>query len=285
VNCSFSRTLACTALLLLLSLASACPAHGQAGPPYQVDDPDPVPYRHFEAYIFSLSDGARTVGTAWEAPGSYEMNYGAAPRLQLHFVLPFTNFFAPDGSVTHGVGDTELGAKVKLLDESKYIPETGIFPFVELPSGDASRGLGVGKTWYRIPLWLKKGFAGDKWDVYAGGGETIVPQTGYRDFPFAGALLQHKFTEKLVLGLELYGHGYEGEPGIAANRALLADFGGYYAFTEHFQFLFAGGHSVLWTPETYTYLAAYWTWGKGPEDSKKDAKPDSGEKLFRSVMR
>jgi hypothetical protein len=263
-------------------------AHAQAGPPYQVDDPDPVPYRHFEAYIFSLSDSARTVGTSWQGPGSYEMNYGAAPRLQLHFVLPFVYYYAPNQPATYGFGDTELGAKIKLFDETKFFPETGIFPFVELPSGDASKGLGVGKTWYRVPLWLKKGFNGDKWSVYAGGGETIVPQTGYRNFPFAGALFQHKCTDKLVLGLEFYGHGYEGVPGTAPDRALIADFGGYYAFSEHFQFLFAGGHSIVWSPETYTYLAAYWTWGKGPQnndkDDDKDTKPDTSQKLFRTFM-
>jgi hypothetical protein len=271
------------ALSILLSLAAGN-ALAQAGPPYQVDDPDPVPYHHFEAYIFSLSDSARTVGTAWQGPPSYEMNYGAAPRLQLHFVIPFVYYYAPGGVITHGIGDTELGAKLKFFDESKFLPETGIFPFVELPSGDASKGLGIGKTWYRLPLWLKKGFADDKWSLYAGGGETIVPQDGYRDFPFAGTLLQHKFTDKLVLGLELYGHGYEGDPGTAPDRAVLADFGGYYAFTEHFQLLFAGGHSIVWSPETYTYLAAYWTWGNGPEDKKQDAKPDTAQKLFRSTM-
>lgn len=279
-----ARTLATAAFLALFIAVARPAAHAQAGPPYQVDDPDPVPYRHFEAYIFSLSDSARTVGTAWQGPGSYEMNYGAAPHLQLHFVLPFVNNYAPDGTVTHGFGDTELGAKIKLFDETKLLPETGIFPFVEFPSGDASRGLGVGTTWYRVPLWLKKGFNGDKWSVYAGGGETIVPQDGYRNFPFAGSLLQHKFTDKLVLGLEFYGHGYEGDPGTAPDRSLLADFGGYYAFTEHFQFLFAGGHSIVWTPETYTYFAAYWTWGKGPEDKDKDSKPDTSQKLFRSLM-
>jgi hypothetical protein len=283
MNPAVVRTLA-TATLIALLIVWLPKAHAQAGPPYQVDDPDPVPYRHFEAYIFSLSDSARTVGTSWQGPGSYEMNYGAAPHLQLHFVLPFVNNYAPDGTITHGFGDTELGAKIKLVDETKVFPETGIFPFVELPSGDASKGLGVGKTWYRVPLWLKKGFNGDKWTIYAGGGETIVPQDGYRNFPFAGALFQHKFTDKLVLGLELFGHGYEGDPGTAPDRSLLVDFGGYYAFTEHFQFLFAGGHSIVWTPETYTYFAAYWTWGKGPEDKDKDAKPDTSQKLFRGLM-
>jgi hypothetical protein len=280
---SVGRAIAFLALPGLFGLFSGV-AHSQAGPPYQVDDPDPLPYHHFEAYIFSLSDSAKDVGTAWNGPGSYEMNYGAAPRLQLHFVIPFVYYYAPDGTLTRGFGDTELGAKLKFFNESKFLPETGMFPFFELPSGDASKGLGIGKTWYRIPLWLKKGFNDDKWTVYAGGGETIVPQDGYRDFPFAGALVQHKFTGKLVLGLELYGHGFEGDPGTAPDHAVLADLGGYYAFSDHFQLLFAGGHSVVWSPETYTYLAAYWTWGKGPEDNDKDKKSDAGQKLFRSTM-
>ncbi|SEF49166.1 Putative MetA-pathway of phenol degradation [Bryocella elongata] len=269
-------------LLCLVGTLLACSqAHAQAGPPYQTDDPDPVDYHHFEMYAFSLSDSSQHAGTTLLAP-SYEMNFGIAPRTQFHFVLPFVNAFNPDGTVTHGVGDIELGVKLKLLPESKLIPETGIFPFVELPTGDASRGLGVGKTWYRVPVWFKKGFQDDKWTEYLGGGEAIVPQTGYYNYPFAGFLSQHKFTEKLVLGVELFGHGAEGRPDVAGDRAILADFGGYYAFGDHFQLLFAGGHSVVWAPETYTYLAAYWTWPKAKEDDKSGKEEASGENLFRA---
>lgn len=276
------RTLTRFAAFLMVAL-SASAALAQAGPPYQTDDPDPVPYHHFEAYIFSLSDTTKAAGTAWAGPASFEMNYGAAPRLQLHLVIPFVQNFAPDGTITHGFGDVELGAKLKLLGESKYIPETGIFPFVELPAGDASRSLGVGTTWYRVPFWLKKGFADDKWSIYAGGGETIVPAPGLQNFPFAGALLQHKLSDKLVLGLEFFGHGAEGPIDSAPDRAVLADFGGYYSFTDHFQLLFAAGHSIVWAPETYTYVAAYWTWGKGG-NQHKDAKADTNQKLFRTLM-
>ena len=127
------------AIALSRAFLSVRPSGAQAGPPYQTDDPDPVPYRHFEAYIFSLSDTTKAAGTACAGPTSFEMNYGAASRLQWHLVIPFEQNFAPDGIVTHCIGDTELGAKVKLLSESKFLPETGIFPFVEVmlrvPSG------------------------------------------------------------------------------------------------------------------------------------------------------
>jgi len=260
---------------ILLSLLAAPAMHAQAGPPYQTDDPDPVPYRHFEMYAFSLSDTTQNAGTSWAAP-SYEVNYGAAKNLQLHLVIPVVNNFAPGSSATHGIGDIEFGAKYKLFDETAHRPEIGVFPFVEFPSGDASRGLGVGKTWYRVPVWIKKGF-GEKWSGYLGGGETFVPAEGFQNFPFAGLLAQRKFGEKLVLGLELYGHGAQTPMPGGIDRATLADFGGYYSFTSHFQLLFAAGHSIFWAPETYTYLAAYWTWGK--DDDK--ATP----KLFRSAIR
>ena len=266
------------------SLFAAAHLHAQAGPPYLTDDPDPVELHHFEMYAFSLSDSSQHAGTSWQAP-SYEMNFGIAPRIQFHFVLPIGSFYAPDGTRSFAVGDTELGLKAKLLSESKYIPETGLFPFLELPTGSVSKGLGVGKTWYRVPVWFKKGFEDDKWTEYLGGGEAIVPQTGYDNYPFAGFLSQHKFTEKLVLGVELFGHGAEGDRTVAGDRAILMNGGGYYAFGDHFQLLFAGGHSVVWAPETYTYLAAYWTWPKSKDDDKDKSEEGHAESLFHAMSR
>jgi hypothetical protein len=247
-------------LLLLCGAVHAACALAQAGPPYLTDDPDPVPFHHFEAYAFELSDTTANAGTSASGP-SFEMNYGAAPRLQLHLVIPFVTNFAPDGPATHGIGDIELGAKYEIFAETKYRPEIGVFPFIELPSGDASRGLGVGSTWYRVPMWLKKGF-GENWSLYGGGGAVFAHGNGYENSPFASALVQRKITKRLVLGVEIYAHAEEvtGDAGIG--RAALANAGGYYSFGDHFQILFAGGHSIAWNSETYTYLAAYWTWGK-----------------------
>ena len=255
-------------MAVALLCASAC--HAQAGPPYLTDDPDPVPLHHFEAYAFALSDGTPTSGTALASP-SFEMNWGAAPNLQLHLVIPFVNSFVVGQTVQHGFGDIELGAKYKLFDETPHRPEIGVFPFIELPAGDASRGLGVGSTWYRIPVWLKKGFG--NWNVYGGGGAVLAGGYGYENYGFVSGLLQRKLSDKLTLGGELFDHGEElaGPAGIP--RSILANFGGFYSFTQHFQILFAAGHSIAYNPETYTYLAGYWTWGKDPPSpSDSEAK-------------
>jgi hypothetical protein len=253
--------------VLLLGWAARCAA--QAGPPYQTDDPDPVPLHHFEAYVFELSDRT-TGGTAVSVP-SFEMNWGAAPNLQLHVVIPLATNLAPGTSAQHGIGDIELGAKYKLVDETRHTPEIGVFPFVELPAGDAARGLGVGTTWYRLPVWLKKGVGA--WNVFGGGGEVVVRADGFKNYPFASGLLQRKISEQLTLGVELVGHGAESPDPAGVGRSLMTDVGGYYSFTPGFQLLFAAGHSVAWRPETYTYLALYWTWGPDTDKSADAGGP------------
>ncbi|MEO6817745.1 MAG: transporter [Edaphobacter sp.] len=250
---------------LLLFLAAG--RTSLAGPPFQTDDPDPVAYRHFEMYAFELSDST-SGGTALEVP-AYEVNYGVVPNLQLHLVVPLVANIPTDGSgATFGIGDTEVGAKYRFLKETKHRPEVGIFPFLELPSGNAAKGLGVGTTWYRLPLWIQKSWG--PWTSYGGGGEAVVPQTGYKNYPFAGWLVQRQVSKKLMLGVEVFGHGALGEAAGSTKYATLADFGGTYEFKPGFDLLFAGGRTVAGQPETYSYLSLYWTWGK-------DAK-DGGEK-------
>lgn len=257
---------------LLLLLAAGPTA--LAGPPFQTDDPEPVDFHHFEMYAFELSDST-TGGTAVEVP-AYEVNYGAAPNLQLHLVVPLAASIPSDGSgVAYGIGDTELGAKYRFVKETKHRPEVGIFPFVELPSGNADKGLGVGATWYRLPVWIQKSWGPAKeWTSYGGGGEAVVPQTGYKNYPFAGWLVQRQMTKKLMLGVEVFGHGALGEAAASRKYATMADFGGTYEFKEGFDLLFAGGRTIAGQPETYSYLALYWTWG--PKDADEEGGGEKG---------
>lgn len=251
-----------------------------AGPPFQTDDPDPVPFQHFEMYAFGLTDGTSAGGTTVEYP-SYEVNYGVVPNVQLHAVLPIVASLPPDGDTAHyGVGDTELGAKIRFVKETKLVPEVGIFPFIELPSGNAAKGLGVGATWYRLPLWIQKSWG--KWTSYGGGGETVVPEDGYKNFPFAGLLVQRQMTGKVMLGVELYGHGAEGEAATSTRSSTMADLGGTYEFKEGFDLLFAAGRSVVGQPETYTYLALYWTWG--PKGQRGGDTADNGKPGLMAML-
>jgi hypothetical protein len=273
-----------TAALAGLILTTAA----QAGPPFQTDDPDPVDYHHFEMYAFELSDstGKNAGGTVLAAP-AYEVNYGVVPNVQLHLVLPLTAVFAPAGGPTnYGIGDTELGAKVRFVKETKRVPEIGIFPFFELPSGNADKGLGVGRTWYRMPLWLQKSWGPDdrQWTTYGGGGEAIVPQDGYTNYSFAGWLLQRQLAKKITLGGELWGHGAEGAAATSTRSSTMLDLGGIYEFKDGFDLLFAAGHSIYGQAETYTYLALYWTWGP-PGAGDTDQTSSAPSKLLAAAAR
>lgn len=228
-------------------------AHIFAGPPFLTDDPEPVDFQHWEFYFFGTDDydgGAHTIN----AP-AIELNYGVLPDTQLHLIVPMTTAAPDHGTTFSGLGDIEFGVKYRFLDETNWWPQIGIFPMIELPTGDSGRGLGNGQPWFRLPLWLQKSFG--PWTTYGGGGAVVNPAPGARDYPFGGWLVQRDLGKCLTLGGEIFaqGAGTTDDHGFAA-----LNFGGYYKFTEHFNLLFSAGHSVAGNDHTFCYLGFYWTW-------------------------
>lgn len=250
-------------------LALAAPQLWAQGPPFQIDDPVPVDLHHYEFYIFGGMDGT-PVEVDSTGP-AFEFNWGAVPRVQLHAILPWgaaaplnNPVYLPGGTgpSAFGLTDMELGAKVAYVKESKYIPQIGSFTMFELPTGNSDRGLGVGKVWYKLPLWMQKNIG--HWLLDGGVGETVVPQTGYRDFPYGGFLMKYTFGERLELGGEVFAHGREGFAAAQTEASTMIDLGGSYHFKHHpgEQFLLSYGHSVAGQTENYAYAGMYWTWGK-----------------------
>lgn len=185
--------------LVTLGLLTATPLV-LAGPPFATDDPDPVEFQHWEIYLASQFEH-RADGADGTLP-HFEVNYGALPNLQLHLIAPVA-FDAPSGaSRQFGYGDTELGAKYRFLDESDAVPEAGIFPLVELPTGDTARGLGSGHTQVFLPVWLQKTFG--TWTTYGGAGYWINPGAGNRNWWFTGWLIQKKVRPNLAVGAEIF---------------------------------------------------------------------------------
>jgi hypothetical protein len=262
------------AVLLLFTLASS--RLWAQGPPYQTDDPVPVDLHHYEFYIFGSTDGT-PVETDSTGP-AFEFNWGAIPRVQLHAILPWGSInpsnnpvYLPGGTgpSAFGLTDMELGAKIAYIKESKYIPQIGTFTMFEIPTGSYDRGLGVGKVWYKLPLWFQKNMG--HWLLDGGAGETIVPQTQYRNFPYGGFLVKYTFGERFELGGEVFAHGREGFATPQTEASTMIDLGGVYHLKHHEgeQFLFSYGHSVAGQTENYAYVGMYWTWGK--DEKKPDA--------------
>jgi len=238
------------ALAVCLNLVLA--ARLIAGPPFLTDDPEPVDYQHWEAYLFTLGDHSGSY--AVEGP-AVELNYGVLPDTQLHLIVPMTTVGGGGVPAATGLGDTEFGVKYRFLHETNGWLQIGIFPLVEFPTGDASRGLGNGQTWFQLPLWLQKSWG--PWTTYGGGGEVLNSAPGQRNHPYGGWLVQRDFGPHLTLGGELFAQDRDTDKdqGFAA-----LNFGGSYNVNEHFSLLFSAGHSVAGDQHTLWYFALYWTW-------------------------
>ena len=275
----------CTRITLILSLIlAASRLWGQAGPPFQTDDPTPVDYRHYEFYIFG-SAGGTPVEMDSTGP-AFEFNWGAVPRIQLHAILPFGSINpsnnpiylpAATGPSAFGLIDTELGVKFGFIKQTTHRPQIGTFTMLELPTGSYSKGLGVGRVWYKLPLWVEKEFG--PWSLVGGGGYTVVHQTQYNTFPYGGFLVKRELGERLEMSAEVFSHGAEGIATPQTQASTLIDAGGYYHFkTPGLQLLFAYGHSIAGQTETYGYLGLYKTWGKdkgGGTTTPGDAMPSA----------
>ncbi len=236
---------------LLLVMLSICPS-AFAGPPFRTDDPEPVAWHHYEAYLFSTYD--RVPGSRSLALPAFEFNIGAAPNLQLHVVLPAA-YLRPQGA--YGLGDVELGAKYRFVQESRTRPQIGVFPLIEIPTGNSMRGLGNGQVWARIPVWVQK--SAGPWTTYGGVGYEINHAPGMKSSMFAGGLVQRELTKRLILGAETYSQQAQLT---GARGATYLDAGGYYNCRENLSLLFMAGHSVAGEQRSTAYVGLYYTWGR-----------------------
>jgi hypothetical protein len=247
---SLSEDLGNLIFVVVLSSAMLVAGEANAGPPFRTDDPEPVELHHYEFYTFST--GTHIFGdTSGVAPG-FEFNYGLIPNGQLHIVAPLA-FDSPSGaSLQSGYGDTELGFKYRFIQEdaSGARPQVGIFPFVELPTGDQTRGLGAGHTRVYLPIWLQKSFG--EWTTYGGGGYWINHggNTNDQDYWFFGWQLQRKLTDNLALGVELF---HQTANTIGGPDSTGFNVGAIYDFDEHNHLLLSAGRGIRNAPETNAF--------------------------------
>jgi hypothetical protein len=271
-------------LTLVLLFLLAAPRLWAQGPPFQTDDPVPVDFQHYEFYIFSAVDG--TPAEMDPVGPAFEFNWGAVPNVQIHAILLFgavipsnNPVYLPGGAgpSVFGLTDMELGVKYGFIKQTKRRPQIGTFTMIELPTGSYTKGLGVGKAWYKLPLWIEKDWG--HWTTCGGAGYQLVKQTQFRSFPYGGWLLKREFGERLELAAEVFAHGREGFAAAQTESSTLIDAGGYYHFkTPGMQLLFAYGHSVAGQTENYGYLGMYWTWGKDKDKTTVKSALLSGRK-------
>jgi hypothetical protein len=211
----------------LASLAS--PA--LAGPPYLTDDPVPTDTGHWEIYAFASGEGR---GSTIDADAGLDMNYGALPGVQLTATLPLSFSHEPHHGWHSGTGDAELAVKYRFFSDEAHGLSAAVFPRVILPTAAHAPGE---KTRLLLPLWLQKDFAGGT-SLFGGGGFTVNPGTGNRDFWQAGLALTHEFSKTLSAGAEVTRQGADTIDGTAQTRAGL---GAIVQLSDHYALLISGG--------------------------------------------
>ncbi len=78
--------------------------------------------------------------------------------------------------------------KYRIIQETGRFPQAGVFPLLEIPTGNASHGLGSGHVQAFLPLWLQKDLGSST--VYGGGGYGINPGADKRNWTFFGVVAQ-----------------------------------------------------------------------------------------------
>ena len=247
---------------LLVSILLVAQTQLFAGPPFMTDDPVPLDAKSSEFYLFSTYDKASD-GKEIAVP-AFEYNYGLNSNVMLHSVVPFMSSQPNGGKTEYGLGDIELGVKYRFIQETENMPQIGIFPMAELPTGDASKGLGNGKTWWRLPVWMQKSVG--EWTSYWGVGYVINDAQGQKDYTFGGLEVQRDVGTKWSLGGELFMR--EKDTDMGRSTAIL-NFGGYYKFTPDFNLLFSAGKSIDGEIHTVGYIGLWWAFGGDGHDTKQ----------------
>jgi len=220
----------------VLSLWIAGTAFG--GPPFVTDDPEPVDYQNWEFYVASMQS---KLGGDWSGTAPhFEVNYGAVPDLQLHLIAPLAYDSPPEGAAHYGMGDLELGAKYRFVQETNGWPQVGIFPLLEVPTGSLRDNLGNGHSQAFLPLWVQKSWG--SWTAYGGGGYGLNSVSGHDNWGFVGAVLQKQVLTNVLIGVEVYHQTlYQTDfpnQGTAFNIGTVID------FSEHQHLLFSAGRCI-----------------------------------------
>jgi hypothetical protein len=213
--------------LVLLGCGAA-----RAGPPFVTDDPEPTDTGHWE--IYNYAQGAGTPGALAGSAG-LDLNYGGAKDLQLTATIPVV--FQTGASP--GLGDIELAVKYRFLHQSagSVLPDVAFFPRLSTPSGGLTYG--TGRPQLLAPLWAQKDFGA--WSLFGGGGYTLNPGAGQRNYWISGAALTRTITPRFSLGAEVY---HQTPTDLAGRDFTGINLGALYRFTPHWSFIGAGGPGV-----------------------------------------
>jgi len=229
------------AMPVLALILRAGPLHAQM--PFYTDDPSVTPTKTLHIEIFDEYDGLQSSQFPAERQNTANFKVNASPwnGLELDLDFPYLTIQRAAGfESSHGVGDTNLGAKWSFpaaTPNSNDATYAASF-YVEFPTGNVAQGLGSGLTDYWLNFALQKPLSEVtriNWNLgilFAGNTSTgaVGIQTRRGQVYTGGMSMLHDVTSRLTLGAELYGGISDGAG--QDKTQLQAMFGGQYAIRD-----------------------------------------------------
>ena len=215
-----------------------------AGPPFVTDDPEPVDTQSWEVN-YSVAKTWRNHGSSAGIP-SIDINYGLTKDIQLH-AQPKLALEIDSGQRKLGLDNTEIGVKYRFIDHGDEIDRlmVGIYPMLQLPTGDSSLGDSRGRTQLFLPIWIQ--YNSGKWTTYGGTGYRINNYPKSRNSIFVGITTLYQLTDNLSIGAELY---RESETTQGDVRSSGFNLGGIYDLSSKYHLLVSSGRALNNVHET-----------------------------------
>jgi hypothetical protein len=229
------------------ALLLCCCARAFAGPPFVTDDPEPVEATHWE--INTAATGAWRSGQASLGLPSVDINYGAAPNVQLHAQPRYS--VQRDGETQRGIDDTELGVKYRFWERKADAGSAmlGVYPMYQLATGARRLGADRGTHGIFLPLWAQYEQGG--WTVYGGAGYRLNRGTGASNSTFTGVTVLRQVSDGLQIGAEVF---HETPMAIDARSSTGFNLGGAHMLSPRLNLLFSAGRTFGDAAENLFYL-------------------------------
>ena len=186
------------------------------------------------------------------------------PDTQLSLTEQAAFNFPSRAASAFGYGDTLLGLKYRFLHESEGVPQGAFYPQVNVPTGNAAKGLGAGVAQVLLPLWFQKSWG--PWTTYGGGGYWINPGPGNKNWVFLGWEAQRDLSPAFTLGGELFYHSASEK---VWNDSVGFNLGGIVNLDYINHIVFSAGKDFIQPTYQFTGYAAFlWTFPKEEESGK-----------------
>ncbi len=147
------------AIFFLSLVFGSAPLHAQM--PFYTDDTSVTEPKKIHVEIFDEFDGLQSSQFPDERQNTANVKINFSPwnRLELDLDVPYLRIQrAPGSESSHGIGDTNLGAKwnLRAATPDSYQPTLAVSFYVEFPTGDARQELGSGLTDYWLNFIIQK---------------------------------------------------------------------------------------------------------------------------------